>query len=161
MNNKVLIGVIVGVVVLAFGGYLIFGSRNTQKTNDQSSTSEEQTVRELKPEDIGLTLTLLPDKKAFDMSITKLQGVSSITYEATYDAEVTEGGDNLKVGRGIGPSTIEVKPTDTEITRRNIALGTCSRNVCKYDKVVSDVTFNIRVNFIKGDSGSIKQIIKL
>lgn len=158
----VVIAVVVVLALAAVGYFFLSSSGKEASTNTTSEEGfEEQSFRKLSPEDIGLTLTLNNAKNTVIMKITRLDGVKSIEYEAIYDAEVAEEGETNVVSRGVGPSTIEVKEGESQIVRPDIVLGTCSRNVCKYDKVVSDVTFNVRVNFKDGDPGVIEQKISL
>lgn len=153
--------IVVGVVILLMGGGAFFFLSSKKETPKQvPSTDQTQNVKTVKPEDIGLTLEPRSDKKGIVMKITKLTGIKSIEYDVSYDAEVTEEGQTTTTPRGVVGSPIEVKSGDSEI-KRDIDLGTCSRNVCKYDKVVSDVKFTIRINYTNGDIGSVEQKISL
>jgi len=75
----------------------------------------------------------------------------------TYDAQVTEDGESATVPRGaVGELTIR-----GGIAQAEVDLGTCSANVCKYDKVVSDVKVVIKVNFENGEIGAVEDTILL
>lgn len=159
-------GILVGVGILIIASIIIFfsvfpkGTSTQKQAPEKTKVEEMQSIKQLSATDIGLTLTLRSDKKAINMVIANLSGIQSIEYEATYDVEVKDGKDTLKVPRGIGPSTIELTSADKQIIRE-LELGTCSKNVCKYDKVVSDITFLIKVNFQNGDVGSVEQKVQL
>ena len=111
----------------------------------------------MSPEDIGLELTLRSDGKAVIVKATKVEGIKSFEYELTYDAQVTEDGESATVPRGaVGELTIR-----GGIAQAEVDLGTCSANVCKYDKVVSDVKVVIKVNFENGEIGAVEDTILL
>lgn len=145
------------IVLLGIGSYFFFTSQNNQAK--VSPTNSGQEIKKLQPSDIGLKLTVRPDKKGVIMKITKLEGISSLEYSLSYDANVTEEGQTAVVPRGVEGSPIQVKEGDSEITR-DLDLGTCSRNVCKYDDVVSDITVTIRVNFKDGSVGGVETKVK-
>lgn len=159
-KNKILV-IIVAVVVVAgaAGGYFLFG-KGAQQQAPSSEQAQEKPVKTVKPDDIGLTLTPRADNKAIVIKISKPGGLSSVEYEVSYDAKVTEEGQTVDVPRGVVGSPIEIKPTDTSLSRE-ILLGTCSANVCKYDKVTSDIKFVIKVTYSNGDIGSIEESISL
>lgn len=164
MGKYKIIALVVSALLIfaGIGGYFLVKAQTSQKEAPKKEQTEEkqETIKELKAEDIGLTLTPRADKKAIIMTIMKLDNISSIEYEATYDAEVKDGGQILSVGRGVGPSTIEIKSTDKKL-RREIELGSCSRNVCKYDQGVSEVEFSIKVNYKNGEVGSVEEKVSL
>lgn len=150
-TTYLIIGTIL-IVLLGIAGFLIFSSQNNSQTSIPTNNSQE--VKKLTPEDIGLTLTPEKGGKAIEMDITKLDGVKSIEYELSYDAEETSEGETAIVPKGVAGSAIEVK--NGEPIRRTLDLGTCSRNVCRYDKVQSDVKIVIRVNYKDGLVGSVE-----
>jgi len=161
MKNTKIIAIAVGIIAIVGIGLGVYSYMN-QENQSQTQNIEEIVESDAKPissEDVGLELSLTPDKKAIIMKITKLEGIESVEYMAQYDAEVTESGETLTVTRGVGPSTIEVEPGDMLIERDDITLGTCSRNVCKYDTVVSDITFALRVNYTNDEVGSLEETI--
>lgn len=160
MDKKIIIGIVaVLVLFLGVGGFLYFKSQGSGGDETSEEESLDANLKELQPEDIGLTAEINAKKDGMNMRITKLDGIESIDYEATYDAEVKDGKEILTTTKGFGPSTIEIEPGDTEIVRDDLLFGTCSKNVCTYDKVVSDITFNVRVNYKDGTVGSIEMTI--
>ncbi len=157
-KNKVLFIVLAVVLVLAAGGlYFITAGAKKQA---QAPTTEEKQVKSVNPDEIGLKLSLRQDKKAVVMEITKLEGIKSVEYEVSYDAQVTEEGQTNNVPRGAVGSPIQIKSGDTSI-KREITLGTCSANVCKYDKVTSSIKFVIKVTYKNGDLGSVEKELAL
>lgn len=162
MKNKNLVfaGVAVLVVILAVVGFVFISSSVTKAPDDMQVQNTDKPIKEIAADEIGLSLDLLPTKKAVKMAITKLDGIKSLEYEGSYDAVTKdeESGEELTLPRGVGPSTIEV--TGDSSINRTIELGTCSRNVCKYDNVKSDIKFVIKVNYSNGDIGQVIQTIK-
>lgn len=158
--SKPVIIAVAAVVLLAVGvaALLVFFPKNSDTVT--KSTNSSANVKKLSPEDIGLNLTVRPDKKGIVMKITKLAGISSVEYDVSYDAKVNDEGQDAVVPRGVSGSPIQVKAGDSEISR-DLDLGTCSKNVCKYDNVVSDVTFTIRVNYANGEIGGVETKISL
>lgn len=158
-KNKLLVAaIIVVILVLAVAGGMYLMSQN--KSTQEAVIEEVENVKELKPEDIGLELSPSSDGKIITLKASKLSGVESIEYEVSYDAEVEEdGGEPFTATRGV-TGGLDIKSGESEVSK-DIDLGTCSRNVCKYDKVISDVTFNIRVNFTDGTVGGIETTVSL
>ncbi|HVT00603.1 MAG TPA: hypothetical protein VHE53_00030 [Patescibacteria group bacterium] len=155
-KNKMIIGLIV--VVLLVGGAALFLTKNKgTSTINSGNQSDVSDVKTMKPEDIGLKLSVKSDGKAVDLSADKLDGVKSIEYEVSYDATVTDEGETANVPRGVVASPIDVNGQSS--ISKEILLGTCSANVCKYDKVTSDIKFVIRVDFTNGKVGSIETTI--
>ncbi len=156
-KNKIAV-VIVIVIVVVVGGFLVLKKGGSQTANTPSE--QQQKVKQLKPEDIGLVLSLRDDKKAVELKASKLNGVKSIEYEVSYNAKNTdpvgdsEDGATGDIPRGVVASPIDING-QSEISKE-ILLGTCSRNVCKYDDVTSDIKFIIKVNYTNGEVGSIE-----
>lgn len=156
-KNKLLLAAIAVVIVLV--GILIYIFIPKEDTSPFPSESL-QNIKQLTPDDIGLILTPIKGGKAITMEITKLDGISSIEYDVSYDARVTDEGEEIVVPRGVAGSAIQIKPGESSV-KRDLDLGTCSRNVCKYDQVESDIKFVIRINFTNGEVGSVEAKISL
>ena len=156
IKKNVALVVIILVIVAGLGGFLLFNAR-ANKT--PAPLAQEKEVKQMSPSDIGLILSVKPDKKAVIMKVTKLQGIESIEYEVSYDAEVTEEGEPFNIPRGVVGSKIETKG-ESEI-EREVLLGTCSASVCKYDKVTTPVKFIIKVNLSNGEIGAVEDSIFL
>lgn len=153
-NNIYLLAGGLAVIILAVGGLLFWVNAG------RAPDAEDQTPREvitesyekIDPEDIGLTLSPRADGKAVILKITELEDLSSVEYELSYLAK----GD---IPRGV-IGTIQVKPGDREISRE-LLLGTCSRNVCKYDEGVTSVTLIGKVTKTDGKIYSVEQTLDL
>ncbi|MBP6913750.1 MAG: hypothetical protein KBC00_04015 [Candidatus Levybacteria bacterium] len=158
-NKKIaiIIAVISLIIIVGAGAaYFLLSQDTTTTTNTLNGTQE---IKKISSSDIGLEVKVRQDKKGLVMTLSKLDGVESIEYSISYDAEVEDEGETITVPRGVEGSPINISGQST-ITK-NLDLGTCSRNVCKYDKVVSDVTVTIRVNYKDGTIGGLEEKISL
>lgn len=144
-NNLLAIGVVLLVVVGLLGFYLI--SSNNKPQVDESQVAEE-TVQSIKPEDIGFKIESTAGKKKVKFSITKAQGIKAIEYQITYEADSTaqeksEGGEP-RVQRGI-TGEIAVKPGEGTFESEDLDLGSCSKNVCRYDTGVDSIDITLKI----------------
>lgn len=136
-NKNILIGVAALVVVLIVGGvYLV-----TRKSAITPVTqTQEQTIAILKPEDIGLMLSMSADGKSVILEIEKTDDIVSIDYELSY----TSTGE---IPRGaIGHIDVVAGKKIT----KEITLGTCS-DVCHYDEGVSNIKIVVKVTKSDGN----------
>jgi len=160
LNNKIkLLILAIIVILLGVGGvlvFVVFSSRNKPAQETKPVVSQEEKIKEIKPEDIGLVLKARSDKKAIIMEVNKLAEISMLEYELNYNA--IENGE--KVLRGAIGSIKNINPGERKITRE-ILLGTCSANVCKYDKGVSDIDFVLKVTYTNGQVASLEQKVNL
>jgi len=132
--KKILPIIIVIIVILtAIGGFLIWrGKRVTQ----EATTEPEQegvlieTALEERP---YVTLTPRADGREFTLEIARIKNAKKIEYELVY---LSQG-----LSRGV-VGTVDLKG-ESEISRK-LLLGTCSRNVCKYDEGVEEGTLTLR-----------------
>lgn len=153
-KNKLILIVVAVVAIAVIGAVAVFAARSKSSGSSGDSSNASETIRTIQPEDIGLQLSLTPDQKEVVMTITKLDGVKSIEYETSYDAEEKdpESGETAILTQGAtSGDPVEVKGMDK--LERKITLGTCSKNVCRYHKVVSDIHFVIKVNYLDGSVG--------
>lgn len=162
-NLKIILIAIIVFVILASsiaGYFILIKGKNKIKIPVETSEEETQNVKEISAEDIGLSLNLRADEKAVIMKITNLSGIASFEYEMEYMAEVVESGKTVEVPRGVVSSPVVVKSGEKQISKE-ILLGTCSKNVCKYDKVVSEIKLVMKVEFENGEIGSVEEIVSL
>ena len=138
-------------VLLLFGGYLLF-----QNLNSSSDSAEEL---DLIFDDEGPYALLFPrrDGNALILSLKRTASYDAITYELAYtskaDEEVVAGNKILDLGEGVSSGgsidrgvqgTIDTKDKKGEI-EQEILFGTCSKNVCKYDKGVENGTLTLHI----------------
>lgn len=161
MKNKWIIIAVVAVVILGIlgaGAYFLLGGQSSESSLNTLNNGQE--VKKLTSEDIGLTLTVRPDKKGIILKVSKLEGITSVEYELSYDAEETQEGETAIVPKGVVGSPIVVTPGESSISR-DLDLGTCSKNVCRYDKIKSDISVAVKVNYKNGTVGGVNTKISL
>jgi hypothetical protein len=137
-NKQILIGVVILIAVLGAGYYFL--APKTSKEPVVTEVMEEETVETLTAEEIGLTLSARADKKAVRFEVAKASDISHIEYQIGYTKEVS--GEEVPEGL-IGEINNEDYDEEVGIDYRE--LGTCSSKVCRYDKVVSDVTITLKI----------------
>jgi len=120
---------------------------NKNKAKNLSSfkptPTPEKMAKELPPDQLP-SVWLIPraDKHEVTLEVKGLKNANSIEYELTY---LSKG-----LSRGV-VGTINLNG-ETSITRK-ILLGTCSRNVCKYDEGITDGVLTLR---LRGAEGVVK-----
>lgn len=153
LKNKalaVIIGVVIVIVLLTGGYILLFGKQpQTEQKQEKQVEAVSTKVEDLKPDDIDLKLDASPDKKKVQFSIGKMSGIKAITYELTYDADPSEqdkaeGGEDIRIPRGI-TGDAKFKTGESSYMSPWIDLGSCSKNVCKYDKGVTSVNLLLKI----------------
>jgi hypothetical protein len=163
MNKKVgiIIGVVLILLLLGGGGYMIFGKQTPK--NAATTNPGEQSVGTLEPDAIGLKLQLTADKKKVAVKVGKTTDVKSIEYEITYDADVpasekVEGGED-RVSRGFSDQA-DIKSGQTSYESKEFDLGSCSKNVCRYDTGVTEITILMKVTKRDGSLYQVTDSIK-
>lgn len=127
--NLILIGIVVLLIVGGFFAYQRFAA----------SKASQEVVEEIDlpfdPE--GPYALLLPrrDGNALLLNIKRTASYDEISYELAYSAE--------GIDRGVMGS-IDTKSRKGEY-EQEILFGTCSKNVCKYDKDVENGTLTLRI----------------
>lgn len=162
-KNPVALGgiAVVALIILFAAAYFFIVKGFSQSPTTQQFKNPQEQIKKIDPSEIGMTLVPRSDNKAIIFEVTKLSGIKSFEYSAEYDANVkdNETGQTAVVPRGV-QGTIDIKPTDTGM-KREIELGTCSRNVCNYDNVVSGIKFTVKITYTNGKVGAIEQTVNL
>ncbi len=127
----IIIAVIV-VLILGIGGFLIIKSKKTSAPST-SKPQEEAIIETPLEERPYVTLTPRADGKEFTMDIERIKNTQTVEYELVY---LSQG-----LSRGVIGS-VDLKG-ETSISRK-LLLGTCSKNVCKYDEGVTEGTLTLR-----------------
>lgn len=151
MNNKKLITFLaIGLVLLVSGGFLVLsGNQKAEPVLEQAPPEEQISV--IKPEEIGLTLTMASGNRKVILEISKTEGLSGIDYELSYTAK----GD---IQRGI-IGHIDIK-TPGKVITQEITLGTCS-DVCHYDEDVSNIKLILKVSKTDGTTSQVSKSLEL
>ena len=141
--NKMLIGVIVlGIVALGMVGFGIW--KFVLAPTPEATVEEEDVELPVVDSSVKVDLVARDDKRAVNLKIAGIpKGTESIEYELSYDTSA-----GLPKG-ALG--TIRLKDGESSV-EREILLGTCSRNVCKYDEGVTKINLVLRFNHPKGSS---------
>jgi hypothetical protein len=144
-NVQILIGVAIIVAVLVGGYFIIAGSAKKPKT---VSEGPDNTVHTLSAKAIGLEMEAKPNGTAVKFTIKKAEGIKTLEYQLNYEADSTaqersEGGE-ARVERGVtGEADIDAGESTYESPW--IDLGSCSNNVCRYDKGVDSVDLTLKI----------------
>lgn len=159
MNKKLgmIIGVVVLLLVLGGGGYMLLGKQDAKKSADEISSTDQE-IGTLEPGDIGLELAMTNGNKKVKVMVAKANDIESLEYEITYEADVpaaeqVEGGED-RVSRGFSEEAA-LKSGQSSYESKEFDLGSCSKNVCRYDTGVTEIEIIMKV--IKRD-GKIYQV---
>lgn len=134
MKRILPIVVSVAFVLLIGGGFFLWRGRKASQVSVGPTPTPEGTLIETTLEERPyVTLTPRADGKEFTLEISRIKNAKTIEYELVYLAK--------GLSRGVVGS-INLQG-ETEISR-DLLLGTCSRNVCKYDEGVEEGTLTLR-----------------
>lgn len=137
--KKGLILIIIMVVILVGGG-IFFLSRSNEKPQPEESQiiptpEEEGKVLEFSMNNPLVLMYPRSDGRAVSVEISKLEGISTVSYEMIYQTKTQQEGT-------LG-TPITIKPGETSI-KRELLFGTCSKNVCRYHEGVENGSISIR-----------------
>jgi hypothetical protein len=124
--------IVIIVLLLIVGGAFWFlrgGSSTTEPEEVPEQLAPEWTLEE-RP---YVTLTPREDGHEFKLRIEGIKDTKLIDYELVYFAN--------DISRGV-TGTLELE--GKTFTEKDLLLGSCSRNVCKYDENVSEGTLSLR-----------------
>lgn len=151
--HKTTVILVVSLLLLLVGGYFAF-----QKFINKSGGPVEEVDLAFDAEGPYALLFPRRDGNALILNLKRTASYDSITYELAYTSKVEEvameGGKVKKVEDGeqaVGGAidrgvqgTIDTKDKKGEI-EQEILFGTCSKNVCKYDKGVENGTLTLHI----------------
>lgn len=131
-NLNIFLIVLTALIILGVGGFFILKSR---KPKDEVTIPEPEGVliETTLDERPYVTLTPRSDGRELTLEISRIKNAQTIEYELVY---LSAG-----LSRGVIGS-INVKGERT--ISRKLLLGTCSRNVCKYDEDITEGTLTLR-----------------
>lgn len=143
-KNLAIIGVVFfSLILLGWGGFLVLrGKAKSANSLLPTPTSEGVLVETILEDCPFVSLTPRADGREFTLEIKRIKNAETIEYELVY---LSSG-----LSRGVVGS-VDLKGEE-EISRK-LLLGTCSRNVCKYDEGVEEGRLTLR---FRGDDGTRK-----
>jgi len=155
-NKKVYAAVAVFLVLAILGGvFSLVRHSSTEKVAEDASMIATSNLPTLKPEDIGMVVTVSKDKRALMFELTKADDIKHVDYEIDY----TKSLDGEDVPEGI---LGEMNIADDGITKTDFRdFGTCSSGVCHFDTVVSDIKILLKVTKKDGKVYQVEQTVKL
>ena len=142
MKNKTLLWLTLGILlIVVVGGVVVVKSLN----KPSAAPAQEEMKEDLPPVVASVVVDLKPkaEGKSVVLTVTNIhKDTESLEYELSYttDEELPKG--------ALGKISLDGR---TEISR-DILLGTCSKNVCTYDKGVKSVKLVLRFNNPSGAS---------
>ncbi|MFH1840798.1 MAG: hypothetical protein ABH807_01420 [Candidatus Shapirobacteria bacterium] len=132
--------ILILIVLAALGGAGILGLWGRGKKASLTTGATPSPKKETKTMELTLkerpfvSLTPLNGAKELELSIARIRGIDKIEYELTYLSN--------DLSRGvIGTINLEGK---SEVMRQ-LTLGSCSRNICKYDENVTEGNLSLRL----------------
>ena len=143
-TTAIILVVFLGLGIIGGLFFLAFKNKKNSSSSLKPTPTPQQIMEELSAEELPLVwLTPSADKHEVTLEIKNIKNTSSVEYELTY---LSKG-----ITRGV-LGTVNLKEGESSITRK-ILLGTCSRNVCRYDEGVTGGTLTLR---LRGSEGLIK-----
>lgn len=142
MKKVLPIIVVVLVSLLGIGGFWVLKSKKTSIPPISVLSPEEKTVEVPLEERPYVVLIPRADGREFTMEISNIKDAKTIEYELVY---LSQG-----LSRGV-VGAVDLAG-ETKISRK-LLLGTCSRNVCKYDEGIEEGTLTLR---LRGPEGTRK-----
>ena len=150
MNKKK--GIIVGVIVLALilgGGFFFLAARKSSTSNTIPKDTQQLVIGKLTPESIGLNLLLSSNNRKVRVIVEDVSDIKMLEYDITYDAdipasELAPGEESGKVERGFNDEA-KIAANQSRYESKDFDLGSCSRNVCRYDTGVEEVRILMKV----------------
>jgi len=134
--------IIIAILLIAIGAILMMRGRKTTETSNNNQQNQQTTVETPLKERPFVSLTPRADGKEFTLDITRIKNTQTIEYEMVYDSQ--------GLSRGVIGS-VDLKGEDK--VQRKLLLGSCSKNVCKYDEGVEQGTLTLR---FRGSDGTRK-----
>ncbi len=150
MNKKTILPIAaIALVVIVLAGYLLTRPAApplVKKTIQITQAPENEIIPTVGPE-VQVSLKPITPKQEIKLTIEGVpEKTTSIEYELTYSTKEQESEGVFSTARPKEPAT-----TFGTLFERQITLGTCSRNVCRYHAITSDMKVTVK---FEGDYGS-------
>jgi hypothetical protein len=150
MNKKTILPIAaIALVVLALVGYLVTRPAApplAKKAIQITQAPENEIIPTVGPE-VQVSLKSITPKQEIKLIVEGVPDkTTSIEYELTYSTKKQESEGVFSTAKPKEPATTFGKTFERQIT-----LGTCSRNVCTYHEITSDIKVTLK---FEGDYGS-------
>lgn len=156
LKDKKIIGAVIAAIVILL--LVVVGAmalKGNSSNNDDDSMDIGSDLPELSPEDIGMEVSVRDDGRALMFELTKADDIEKVEYTIEYEAETDEGIANQGIFGEMNIGQDGITKTDFR------EFGTCSAGKCRYDKVVSDVTINLKVTMKDGKQYQVQKVVKI
>lgn len=141
-KNLTIILIVIAILLVVGGIFLIRGKKKTETASEKQKTQQETVLETPLEERPFVSLTPRTDGKEFTLDISRIKEAKTIEYELVYESQ--------GLSRGVIGS-VELNG-ETEVSRK-LLLGSCSKDVCKYDEGVEQGTLTLR---FRGSGGTRK-----
>ncbi|MEI6326629.1 MAG: hypothetical protein WCO78_00740 [Candidatus Roizmanbacteria bacterium] len=143
MNKKTIIPVAaIGLVVVSLVVYLVTRPAAppvTKKTIQITQAPENEIIPTVGPE-VKVDLKSVTSKQIISLVVDGVPAnTTAIEYELTYSTKEKDADGAFSTAKPKAPETTFGKTFERQIT-----LGTCSRNVCRYNVVTSDIKVSVK-----------------
>ena len=138
--------IIVLVLIILIAGIVLAKNLNNNgpKATPTPTPEDEQAIEKLPADALDVAFKTRYDNKAFTITLKGLkdQGYRTFEYEISYDAQSPEDLSQIITQGSASKEPVAVSNKDFI---REILLGTCSKNICKYDQGVKSVKITLRL----------------
>jgi hypothetical protein len=136
MKKILILGI---VITLLVGGYFLLAKpKNEKKEQEEITPTPENNEGKVLEFGVSNPLVMLyprADGHAVNLEISKLTGITTVSYEMIYQTKTQQEGT-------LG-TPIDLKPGETSL-ERELLFGTCSKNVCRYHEGVESGSLTVR-----------------
>ena len=141
-KNLTVVLIVIAVLLIAIGAVLMMRGKKKTETSSENQQNQQTTLETPLEDRPYVSLTPRADGKEFTLDITRIKNTQTIEYELVYESQ--------GLSRGVIGS-VDLKNEDK--VQRKLLLGSCSKDVCKYDEGVEKGTLTLR---FRGSDGSRK-----
>jgi len=140
MKKNLTIVLIAVAVILIIGGIFLIKGKNKNQTADENQQDQKKTLETPLEDRPYVALIPRTDGKEFTLEISRIKNAKTIEYELVYESQ--------GLSRGVIGS-VEISSGETEVSRK-LLLGSCSKDVCKYDEGVEQGSLTLRFRGTEG-----------
>lgn len=136
--------VVLGVVGY-FGAKSLFSDKKTAQSVDDTNIQEES-MKRLPDDAVSAEVSLNYNKTRAIVKVTKFpQNAKAIDYEVLYTADLKDANNMPRGSNG------KVSSPGTDGFMKEVLLGTCSKNVCTYEKNPRDFKLRLKITQENGE----------